>query len=76
MKKWKSIAKWPSKTGLYCSNGDYITTDIHCTKEKAEAVCRLLKKEGFRGERQFFPLETIVEEIEDRPPESIGEASN
>lgn len=61
MKKFKSIAKWDPCIGKHFPNNE--TTDRHNTKEEAEAVCRLLKKEGFGGRHIYFPIETRVEEI-------------
>ncbi len=61
MKKWKSVAKWDSCLG-FCDN---TTTDTHHTKEEAESVCRLLRREGLGGNGTHFPLETKVEEIEE-----------
>ncbi len=53
MKKWKSCARW--KPDLV--NGD-VTTDMHDTREQAEGVCKLLKREGFGGEGKDFPIMT------------------
>ena len=59
-KQWTSNAEWPDTIPVQ-SDGTRITTDSHDTKEQAEGVCRLLKKEGwsFRG---VFPIRTWVEE--------------
>jgi len=56
-KKWKSCAKWPS---LGC---DDISEDFHETKEQAEAVCRMLERDGLGGEKCHFPLKTWTESI-------------
>jgi len=59
--KWKSCAEWPDGhvTGTERKN---ITTDTHDTKSQAEAVCKLLEREGLGGERCHFPVKTWVEE--------------
>jgi hypothetical protein len=59
MKKWKSIAIWDKCHGFQ----DNTTMDEHETKEEAEAVCKLLERDGLGGERIHFPLKTTVEEI-------------
>lgn len=40
-----------------------MTIDTHDTKEEAESVCSLLKKDGLGGERCHFPISTRVEPI-------------
>jgi hypothetical protein len=64
-KAWRSNAEWPC--GLI-HNGvggppANITEDGHDTKEQAEAVCRMLERDGFGGERVHFPIRTWVEPI-------------
>ncbi|MGD9156884.1 MAG: hypothetical protein PVG39_00625 [Desulfobacteraceae bacterium] len=59
MKNWKSCAKWDPCHGFY----NDMTTDKHDTKEQAEEVLKLLRREGLGGERCHFPLETWVEPI-------------
>lgn len=56
---WQSNAQWPLDVyrGPY---GDGISTDTHRSQEEAEAVCRLLKRDGFGGERKHFPIRTWV----------------
>jgi hypothetical protein len=61
MKKWKSIAEWDPCHGFYNNQ----TWDEHETKEQAEAVCRMLEKDGLGGERCHFPIRTWVEEIKE-----------
>ena len=51
--KWLSFARWPK--GTCC---DDKSCDMHESKEAAEAVTDLLRKEGFGGERKIFPLYT------------------
>lgn len=57
-KKWKSCAEWESCHGFHNNT----TTDTHPTKEAAEWVCKMLKREGLGGERIHFPIKTWVEE--------------
>jgi hypothetical protein len=59
MGKYKSNAEWPPGV---CSSmyGDNISTDEHDTFEAAQAVCDGLKKEGFGGQREYFPIRTWV----------------
>jgi len=56
----------------FCDNQ---TTDTHETKKQAEAVCRMLEKDGLGGGRLWFPIKTKVEEIEDAPQENAETAS-
>lgn len=56
--KWKSCAKWSPDVYKY---NDCVSTDIHYTKEQAEAICRMLEKMGFGGDGVYFPLKTWVE---------------
>jgi hypothetical protein len=59
MKKWRSIAEWDKCHGFY----NNMTTDEHETKEQAEAVCKMLERDGLGCERIWFPIKTRVEEI-------------
>ena len=52
IQKWKSVAVWKDFD---------TTTDMHRTKESAEAVCRMLESDGFGGEGKIFPTKTSVE---------------
>lgn len=65
--KYKSCAQWHPGHVYYPVKD--ITTDIHDTKEQAEAVCRMLERDGLGGERIHFPIKTWVEE----QPETLGE---
>lgn len=61
MSRFVTHAKWPF--GLYRQPGyASITTDTHETREEAEAVCRLLEKEGYSGEGDWFPVRTWITE--------------
>lgn len=57
--KWMSRAWWPSQ----CSSIGNYSQDFHYSKESAEAVCSLLHKNGFGGDRIFFPTRTEVIEV-------------
>lgn len=56
---WTSHAQWPLEVylGMY---GDGISTDTHNTREGALAVCDGLRREGFGGQREHFPLRVWV----------------
>ena len=59
-----SIAVWPDD--LYVGSnveGKNETSDELHSKEAAEAVCRMLKRDGYGGERKVFPLSTRVEPV-------------
>ena len=60
--KWKSQAWWTSEC---CPSIGNYSEDTHWTKEEAEAVISLLYKDGFGGNRKFFPVMTRVEPVED-----------
>ena len=53
---WTSNAEWPAGT---CPSDR--SDDTHATRRAAEAVCSILIKEGFGGNRRVFPLRTWVE---------------
>lgn len=59
-----SCVQWPD--GLlsfaYEDHGN-TTRDRHDTREQAEAVCKMIEREGLGGERCHFPVKTWVEEI-------------
>lgn len=54
--KYRSVAEWP-----HCGK----TTDSHYSEESAEAVCRLLQREGYGGDRKIFPIKTYTEPIKE-----------
>lgn len=60
--KWRSNAQWPPGT---CAGGAKldVTEDTHASKEEAEGVCRLLRENGFGGDRKIFPIRVWVEPI-------------
>ena len=57
--KWKSIVVWDPKLGFQ----DNETVDYHDTKEAAEAVCRMIQRQGLGGEGIHFPVKTRVESL-------------
>ncbi|MGE7139633.1 hypothetical protein ACQKIE_18560 [Luteibacter sp. NPDC031894] len=64
--KWKSHAQWP--LAVYRGmDGSGVSTDTHLTEEEATAVCRLLERDGFGGERKAFPIRTWVSSAQPNP---------
>ena len=59
--RWKSFAMWPD--GCCPGIGNY-SENTHDSRPQAEAVCAALKREGFGGNGQFYPLKTWIEEIQ------------
>ena len=59
---YKSIAEWPEGT---CKNsfGKSESSDTHQSKEAAEAVCKMLERDGYGGMGEIFPLKTKVVEL-------------
>lgn len=55
LKKWSSYAEWPPGV-VSTADGKNITEDGHDTEEQADAVCRMLKRDGFGGQGKHFPL--------------------
>lgn len=56
---WQSWAEWPD--GLVnniSGEGKNNTVDCHDTEEQAKAVCSMLERNGFGGERIHFPVKT------------------
>jgi hypothetical protein len=63
MGRWRSIACWPAEVqGL--GNHDNMSQDEHPDEEAAQAVCRMLERDGFGGEGKIFPLWTRAESLE------------
>ena len=60
---WRSIAVWPDTIRVGNVVGKNESDDTHDSKEQAEAVCKLLEKEGFGGEGRAFPISTRVEPV-------------
>jgi hypothetical protein len=53
---WQSVARWPFPE-VATGNADNTSVDKHDTREQADAVVCLLKRDGFGGDRKIFPLE-------------------
>ena len=62
MDKYQSNAQWPLDVyrGM---DGNGISTDTHRTKADAQAVCDILRREGFGGERKNFPTAATTGEV-------------
>jgi len=61
--KYRSCAEWPPGH-VVGAERENVTTDTHDTESQAKAVCKLLEREGFSGERCHFPVKTWVEKDE------------
>lgn len=61
-----SCAEWPADT-FTASDGSHVSTDTHHTAEEADAVCRMLARDGFGG-RGVRPLRTWVDGPGVAPP--------
>lgn len=61
--RWRSVAVWPETVKVGNEVGKNESTDTHDSKEAAEAVCSLLRREGLGGDRQVFPVSTRVEPV-------------
>jgi hypothetical protein len=60
--KYKSNIQWESK--VYINEyGDPVSTDEHDTKERAESICNMIKRDGFGGQGVDFPVKTWVSEL-------------
>ena len=57
---WVSIAIWPENSGVEDVYGNSQSTDNHRTREEAEAVCKLLERDGLGGDGIIYPTETFV----------------
>ena len=57
--KWTSWAEWP-KGHIVGASPENTTSDTHETREAAEAVCAMLRRDGLGGERCHFPVRTWV----------------
>lgn len=58
--EWKSVAVWPDTIKVGNVVGKNESEDTHRSREAAQAVCDLLRKEGFGGEGKVFPISTRV----------------
>ena len=61
---FRSCAEWPKE--VYTNEyGTHVSTDEHSSEESAEAICRMLKRDGFGGKAKHFPIRTWVEKVEE-----------
>jgi len=56
---WQSCAEWPPGTIL--GQEDQVTKDVNGSKDSAQGVADMLRRDGFGGDKQIFPLRTWVE---------------
>lgn len=63
MPRFVSVAKWPYPA-INLGNENNESRDEHATREQAHAVCRMLERDGFGGNCEFYPISTRVEELE------------
>jgi len=56
---YESWAKWPYPE-VQLGNEENISTDEHPSKEHAEAIIKMLKRDGFGGEGKIFPIATGI----------------
>lgn len=61
--KFQSNVLWPLDVFLG-ADGSGMTTDTHETWEEANAICAILREEGFGGQRKDFPLRAWVSEVQ------------
>lgn len=59
--KYTSNAKWP--VAVSSQLGHSMTTDTHDTEEQAQGVCTLLRRHGFGGNHEVYPMRTWVEAV-------------
>jgi hypothetical protein len=55
--RWESWARWPAGV---MGNREQNSMDEHDTREQAEAVCRMLERDGFGCAGTIFPIATWV----------------
>jgi len=55
--QWESWARWPAGV---MGKQEQNSMDFHDSDEQAEAVCQMLKRDGFGGNGKAFPLATWV----------------
>lgn len=61
-KRFRSHAQWP-KGAVRQQRAANHTTDGHETEAAAQAVCRMLERDGLGGEGEIFPLKTWTEDL-------------
>ena len=59
--KYKSCAEWPAHV-FTAADGSHTSTDMHDSKEAANAVCGMLARHGFGGHGER-PMRTWVEVV-------------
>jgi len=59
---WRSCADW-GDYDVFNGRNDNVTKDINGTKAAADAVCNRLKRDGFGGNRQVFPVRVWSEMV-------------
>lgn len=64
--RYQSNALWPEGV-CHSQWGDNISTDTHDTVEQSAGVCRMLRIEGFGGERKVFPLFVWTSPVQQPP---------
>lgn len=60
-----SNVEWPKGT-IAGGDGD-VTIDRHQTKEQAEAVCNILRRQGLGCNGKIFPVRAWVDGKDDQP---------
>lgn len=62
MKTYISFARWPVGSVPFATPPDW-SSDTHETREQAQGVVDLLKKNGLGGEGKIFPIQAWIEPI-------------
>jgi hypothetical protein len=65
----RSCAYWPPGT-MY--DGSTVTTDLHGDEKSARGVTELLRRNGFGGNHEFYPIVVWVEDIKKKPKPPPG----
>ncbi|MDZ8119532.1 hypothetical protein [Pontiella agarivorans] len=61
-KRFRSHAQWPEGSVMQKKAKDH-TMDCHATEAAAQAICRMLERDGLGGEGKIFPIKTWVEDL-------------
>jgi len=64
--KFKSNVDWGDYDLCNGYANHNITTDVHGSKETAFAICKMLKRDGFGGQKEHFPKKVWVSCICDK----------
>ena len=70
--EWYSIADW-GEYDLINGRTDNVTYDKHFTREAAEGVCQLLRKNGFGGRKEVYPVKTWTSQQLPKQPKTYLE---